>query len=54
MPSLLLTRICYFWYFTFNSGRITISESKGIVQLTRGVDVQCYNYSLPYAFAKVP
>ena len=34
--------------------RITIAEQRGIIPLVKGQDVQCYNYSLPYAFARVP
>ena len=37
-----------------HSARITVAEQKGIVPLVRGQDVQCYNYSLPYPFARVP
>lgn len=31
-----------------------VASSNGIVPLVEGQDSQCYNYSLPYAFMKVP
>lgn len=35
-------------------GRITVAERTSLVPFRRGQDVQCYNYSLPYQFSKVP
>ena len=54
MPSSVLHWIRHFWYFFIHPARITIADQKGIVPLIRGQDVQCYNYSLPYPFARVP
>jgi len=38
---------------TVISGTIIVSAN-GIIPLIDGQDSQCYNYSLPYAFTKVP
>lgn len=50
MNSDLLYQVILFLY----SARITISQQRGIVPLIRGQDVQFYNYSLPYSFARIP
>ena len=54
MPPRVLNWIRHLWYFLIHLARITIADQKGIVPLIRGQDVQCYNYSLPYSFARVP
>ena len=54
MPSSVLTRVSYIRYFFFYSARITIAEVRGIIPFVKGQDVQCYNHSLPYSFARVP
>jgi len=36
------------------SARITIGKIRGIIPFVKGQDVQCYNHSLPYSFARVP
>lgn len=35
-------------------GQVIVAVNGGIVPLTNGQDTQCYNYSLPYAFIRVP
>lgn len=39
---------------SFNSAQVIISNLNGLVPLIDGQDTQCYNYSLPYRFARVP
>ena len=34
--------------------QIIISNRNGLVPLHHGEDTQCYNYTLPYRFARVP
>lgn len=41
-------------YCTLYSARITVAQQQSLVTLVQGTDTQCYNYSLPYAFATVP
>ena len=36
------------------SAKIIVSNQRGLVPLNKGQDVQCYNFSLPYKFARVP
>ena len=54
MPSSVSVRIGYIRYLFFNSARITIGKIRGIIPFVKGQDVQCYNHSLPYSFARVP
>ena len=41
-------------HFLFIIARIIISSRNGLIPLTDGIDSQCYNYTLPYTFARVP
>ena len=56
MPFGLLFRLSdnKYLFAPISIGRISIAESKGLIPLVEGQDVQCYNYSLPYSFASVP
>ena len=41
-------------YFSLTEGQIIVSSNGGIIPFVDGQDTQCYNYSLPYAFIRVP
>ena len=36
------------------SAKIIVSNQRGLVPLNKGQDVQCYNFTLPYKFARIP
>ena len=54
MPLTILNRFCNIKYYIINLGRIKVASKNSLVPFVRGQDVQCYNYTLPYQFAKIP
>ena len=44
-------RVRYSWC---DAARLIVADQRSVVALVPSVDVQCYNYSLPYAFGSAP
>ena len=44
----------YSGIYLFHQGQVIVGHEGGIVPLVNSQDSQCYNYSLPYAFIRVP
>lgn len=54
VPHPVERRLAHLRYSGPYSARITVAQQQSLVTLVQGTDAQCYNYSLPYAFATVP
>ena len=50
----ILNRLRHIRYIPFHSARVIVAQQQSLVALVQGIDVQCYNYSLPYSFTSPP